>query len=86
MSSVLAIGAWGLEACRKKIAAFLADWDGRLCSIEVRLFSSDGARVKGMNEWRPKKDDDLGRIAEQIARYIVEHRSSGATIFVRDDG
>lgn len=84
MSSVLAIGAWGLEKCRTKIAAFLADWDGRLCSIEVRLFR-DGARAPGINKWRPKKGDDLSRIAEQIASYIVECRGGGATILVQRD-
>jgi hypothetical protein len=84
MASVLAIGALSLEACRTKVADFLAGQDRPVRLIEVRVINSREVQV-GLNEWRPQEDEDLGAIAEQIAGYIAEHRAADAIVFVRSE-
>jgi len=85
MPSVLAIGALSLEACRTKVADFLAGQDRPVRLIEVRLLDSKRSNGVGINEWRLEKDKNLAVIADQIALYIVRHQSAGATILVRRD-
>ena len=87
MPSVLAVGALSSEAYRTKVARFLIDEyrDGPVRSVQVNLFNLNGVRV-GINEWRPKEDEDPGGIAERIASYIVERQCAGATIVVQHDG
>jgi hypothetical protein len=84
-SSVLALGASSLDAYRTKVANFLTTKDGHVRLVEVRLFNSAGYRLDS-NEWRPTEDEDLAGIAEQVARYIMRHESTDATILVRRDG
>ena len=84
MPSVLALGALSFEEYRARVSRFLGDEDGPVRSIEVGLFSLDGIRFD-VREWLPEEEDALGGIAEQIARYVVEHQSASVTILVRRD-
>ena len=84
-SSVLVIGGLSPDAYRTRVEHFLAAKDGRVRLVEVKLFNSAGYSVDG-NKWRPKENEDLGGMAEQVSEYIMSHENAEALIFVRRDG
>jgi hypothetical protein len=85
MLLALGVGALGLETGRARVARLLAAV-GPVRLIEVRLIDSNGEALVGINKWRPKQDEDLGIIIEEIAGCIAKHKGAGATIRVRRDG
>ena len=85
MASVLALGFLSFGEYWTRVSHFLADQDAPVRSIEVGLFSLDGIRFD-VHIWLPKEENALDGIAEDIAKYVVEHQSASATILVRCDG
>lgn len=85
MPSVLFFGPLGGDECQATIASFFARQTSPVRFIQVRLIQSERIQV-GLQEWRPKEDEDLGAIAERIASYVTEHqsKSTDTTILVRD--
>lgn len=86
MPTALALfGAWSIEEYRTTFSRFLADHAGVVHSIEIHLFDLHDVRFD-THKWRPKENDTVDGITEQIFSYILEHQGASARILVRYHG